>query len=130
ILADNRFNRSWIDVCTPDEFHIVPSPTDATAVKIPGTTTRAGTGRHFQHHILGAIADERNETSAKRGYNALAQFLITCWLVVYRVQYLFNEVILDNMRAAGLVRTLEDHDGADLGHACRVATFRARRLFW
>src|SRR5438034_10465909 len=72
ILADNRFNRSWIDVCTPDEFHIVPSPTDATTVKIPGTTTRAGTGRHFQHHILGAIADERNETSAKRGYNALA----------------------------------------------------------
>ena len=33
------------------------------------------------------------------------------------------------MCAAGLVRTLEDHDGADLGHPCRVATFRAPGLF-
>src|SRR5947209_10523662 len=65
ILADNRFYRTRVDVCTPDEFHIVPSPTDPAAVKVPGAAARAGAGRHFHHHILGAIANEGNETSTK-----------------------------------------------------------------
>src|SRR2546430_15367778 len=81
ILADNRFYRSWVDVCPPDEFHVVPPSTDTTTVKVPGATTRAGAGGHFHHHIFGAIADEGNKTSTKGGHNALAQFLITCWPV-------------------------------------------------
>ena len=36
--------------------------------------------------------------------------------------------ILDDMGAARLVRALEDHDRADLGHARGVARLRAPRL--
>src|SRR6266487_2118608 len=36
ILADDRFNRTWVDVCAPDHFHVIPTSPDSAAVKIPG----------------------------------------------------------------------------------------------
>src|SRR5207237_6753604 len=65
ILADNRFYRSWVDVCPPDEFHVVPPSTDTTTVNVPGATTRAGSRGHFHHIILSAFGDEMSNMSHK-----------------------------------------------------------------
>ena len=83
--------------------------------------------RDLHDEVVGAVPDQRDESAAEGGDYTLGAFAVRDGTVAFVVQRLLDEVVLDDVRAAGLPAALEDHDAADLGHAGGVADLRAPR---
>ena len=123
-LADDRLHGAWIDVGTPDQLHVVDSSANAAFVDVEGASAAAGALRHADHEITGPISQDRDHPATERGDQPLAQFAVTNWVAGRGVDHLFDVVVLDDVRPAWLLRALEDHDGAHLGHAGGIRRLR------
>ena len=100
VLSNDGFYRTRIHVCAANKLHIIPTSTNAAAIEIPCTPTGARTGRYLHHHILRAIAYQRNKPSSKRSHNPLPKFAIGYRLLSSWINYLLDKVILNDMRPA------------------------------
>src|SRR5690348_7789115 len=128
VFANERLDRAWVDIGAANELHVVPAASDATLIDVTGAAAVAGGIGNFQYHVFGAIAQHGNETAPERGHDPLAQFTVWHRLARLGIDDLFDEMVLDDMRSARLVRALEDHDGAQFRHARGIANLCAPRL--
>src|SRR5205823_2244878 len=123
-LADDRFHSAGINVGTPDQLHVVDSPANAAFVDVEGASAGAGGRWDADHEVTGPISQDRDHPATERGDQPLAQFAVTNWVAGRGVDHLFDVVVLDDVRPAWLLRALEDHDGAHLGHAGGIRRLR------
>src|ERR1700682_529130 len=65
VLADDRLPRARIDVGAAHQLHIVDATANAAFVEVEGASAGAAAGRHPDHEVAGAVAQDRNEATAK-----------------------------------------------------------------
>ena len=125
---DDLLDRARVDVRPADDLHVVDAPADAAVVDVEGPPAAAGGRGHAADEIARPVAQDRHEATPEGGDDALALLAVGDRLVGLGVEHLLEEVVLDDVRATGLVVALEHDDRADLGHARRVGRLRAPLL--
>ena len=101
---DDLLDRARVDVGPADELHVVDAPADAAVVDVEGPPAGAGRRGHAADEVARPVAQDGNEAAAEGGHHALAQLAVGHRLVGRGVDDLLEVVVLDDVRAAGLVR--------------------------